>query len=472
MKFSLWNFKEWYSQCGIDLSYIINDNTASISMLASTPSAAEDRMGCAIIRPAEELTDCTGFHTVLQYGSDRILFPVASPAEVWNYGNAMIEQYTDWEDKLLACISSNESIDKLFTCAQEQFPFPFSLILLNGTVYRHSADCIRSFHTEDIHAILSAALKSPHYQPICRTFLFDRAQTFLAETILINQKPFAVLTAYENGRHLQPGHIPIFHALIETFQTYLRFHMQSMLAIHPLSNWYRQCISNDSRQSDPLPAQMSELGWAKTDYYQIASIYLHSGSSSSVLYELSTQLTAASHCCTMTDNSLSVLLHHGSSYPFGGSAALFSQNASAQYCVGLSLPFQGLYSLRDYKQQSVWAAQQASKSGEAIFEMSAHLSEYLLHLCQALPNAQSMIHPDILLLAEADISGNDELLKSLYTYYIYGQSISRTAEMLFIHRNTLRLRLNKIQSLLSVDLDETAVQQQYLLSLMLYPIPQ
>lgn len=51
MNFSLWNFKEWFERQGIDLSYMISDNTASISMLSTTDSASEGRLGCALVQP-------------------------------------------------------------------------------------------------------------------------------------------------------------------------------------------------------------------------------------------------------------------------------------------------------------------------------------------------------------------------------------------------------------------------------------
>ncbi len=65
--------------------------------------------------------------------------------------------------------------------------------------------------------------------------------------------------------------------------------------------------------------------------------------------------------------------------------------------------------------------------------------------------------------------GNDALLHSLYTYYIYGGSISRAAEVLYIHRNTLQQRLNHIRALLPHDIDDPQIRLQYLLSLLLHP---
>ena len=139
MKFSLWNFKEWYERRKLDLSYMISDNTASISLLATSQAAAKGRLGCALVLPAEELTDCTGFHTVLQFGSDRILFPVASPAEVLNEGAAMMESYTCWENALLDRIPANGAVPDFIQLSREVLPFPLALL----TVYRLAGETLK-----------------------------------------------------------------------------------------------------------------------------------------------------------------------------------------------------------------------------------------------------------------------------------------------------------------------------------------
>ena len=467
MKFSLWNFKEWYSSRGIDLSYVITDNTASISMLASSPSAADGRIGCAIVRSAEQCTDCSGFHTVLEYGNDRILFPVASPVEIWNLGNAMIQQYTDWEEELLQCVASFAPIEKLFDISQKQFPFPFSCILANGTILHHSSDYARSLTAAEIQTILSAARKNS--QPICRTFLFDRSQTFLLDQIATENSPIAVLAAYETEQRLSPSHIVVFHVIACCFQLFLQRQMQHTVKTHPFANWLHQSIATAPEQALVPPNQweLDAIKWKENDFYQVASMR-QKADSPAAFSDLCSQLSAASDCYTMTDSGVSVLFHLGSEYQsIPSEQALLSPLCLDKYDVGLSLPFRGLLQVRAFHQQSIWAVAQASTCGQSPFLVSEHSSRYLLQLCHSLPNASAMIHPDMLRLSELDHSGNDDLLKSLYAYYIMGRSISRAADSLYIHRNTLRLRLKKIQSFLSVDLDDADVQQRYLLSLLL-----
>jgi DNA-binding PucR family transcriptional regulator len=65
---------------------------------------------------------------------------------------------------------------------------------------------------------------------------------------------------------------------------------------------------------------------------------------------------------------------------------------------------------------------------------------------------------------EIDQTGQEELLKTLYYYLILGRSGSEAADALCIHRNTLRYRINKIKSILSIDINQPDVINQLLAS--------
>ena len=136
--------------------------------------------------------------------------------------------------------------------------------------------------------------------------------------------------------------------------------------------------------------------------------------------------------------------------------------------IGLSLPFQNLKQLPCFYQQSIQAVKPAQKKEVPLLTIASCLSENILSSCRSLPETPSLIDPTILKLAEADLNESDQLLKTLYTYLICGKSISQTADILFIHRNTLRHRLNKIKTYLPGDLDDCKYAEKLLLSLALY----
>ena len=58
-------------------------------------------------------------------------------------------------------------------------------------------------------------------------------------------------------------------------------------------------------------------------------------------------------------------------------------------------------------------------------------------------------------LRDADRARGSDLLTTLHTYLAHGCLVSETAEALYVHRNTLRKRLARIEQILGVDLSST-----------------
>ena len=61
-------------------------------------------------------------------------------------------------------------------------------------------------------------------------------------------------------------------------------------------------------------------------------------------------------------------------------------------------------------------------------------------------------------LQEYDQAHSTALLHTLCVYLLQEQNLHATARQLFIHRNTLVYRLQRIRTLLQLDLDDAAVR--------------
>lgn len=70
-------------------------------------------------------------------------------------------------------------------------------------------------------------------------------------------------------------------------------------------------------------------------------------------------------------------------------------------------------------------------------------------------------------LAYPDNQMEDELRKTLYTYLSCNSSITKTAEILYLHRNTIKYRLKKCEEILGVDLSDVSNCFQIQLALIL-----
>ena len=73
-------------------------------------------------------------------------------------------------------------------------------------------------------------------------------------------------------------------------------------------------------------------------------------------------------------------------------------------------------------------------------------------------NLRAFIHPMLRRLQEYDQAHSTALLHTLCVYLLQEQNLHATARQLFIHRNPLVYRLQRIRTLLQLDLDDAAVR--------------
>ena len=76
----------------------------------------------------------------------------------------------------------------------------------------------------------------------------------------------------------------------------------------------------------------------------------------------------------------------------------------------------------------------------------------MLELCRERENLMDFCSPMLLKLLDYDRENQTDLMNTLYEYLDCSQNTQLAAERLFIHKNTLLYRLNKIRSIIDNDL--------------------
>ena len=79
----------------------------------------------------------------------------------------------------------------------------------------------------------------------------------------------------------------------------------------------------------------------------------------------------------------------------------------------------------------------------------------------------SLIHENILKLYKYDIDNNTSLGFTLYTYIKCNRSLVICSKELYVHKNTITYRLNKIKDILNDNLDSSSINLNYLHSLLI-----
>ena len=137
-----------------------------------------------------------------------------------------------------------------------------------------------------------------------------------------------------------------------------------------------------------------------------------------------------------------------------------------QLILGVSNGFRGLWQLPGYGQQAKKAMELGRKSKpEAMIHLYQDYSlYYMMELCSGNQALDSFCAPELLRFIDYCQENGSELLETLRVYLQCGRSKSQTAREMYVHLNTIKYRMNQIQAILGLDLNQDDNALKLLLS--------
>lgn len=123
--------------------------------------------------------------------------------------------------------------------------------------------------------------------------------------------------------------------------------------------------------------------------------------------------------------------------------------------IGLSWSFTDIIEFKRYFNQAVASIKQAQRFGQTrkVFDYSDFYYYDLLYNYSGKIPLKYFCHPALQVLRKYDKDNNTELYITLRTYLECNKNHRATAETLFIHRNSLIYRINRINQLIELDLN-------------------
>ena len=132
------------------------------------------------------------------------------------------------------------------------------------------------------------------------------------------------------------------------------------------------------------------------------------------------------------------------------------------YC-GMSNPFGSVVELPQFYRQALRALELgADRAGLYIYKDYA--SEHLAAVFCAKEKPETFCHPAIRMLVAYDRKQKTELAKTLYHFLRCERNVVKTAQEMYLHRNTLSYRMKKIEALTRLDLEDPDTRQYLMLS--------
>ncbi|MHB8076028.1 PucR family transcriptional regulator [Desulfosporosinus fructosivorans] len=133
---------------------------------------------------------------------------------------------------------------------------------------------------------------------------------------------------------------------------------------------------------------------------------------------------------------------------------------------GISRSFTDLTEVREHYLESVEALSLGNivKKQTHLFSYADYLIYDVLNLHVANGKYKKFLHPSLLKLIEYDKNNNTDFVHSFHIYVCNFKNIKDSATVLNIHRNTMFNRIEKIESILNVDLNDVDILFQLYLS--------
>ena len=141
--------------------------------------------------------------------------------------------------------------------------------------------------------------------------------------------------------------------------------------------------------------------------------------------------------------------------------------ARQELVAGVSQPGRNLRSLAARHRQAMKAMQMGAllKGSGPLYYYDNYSVYHALEFCAAQIDLRELCHTAVLTLERYDRKNGTAYMGTLHAYLATGKNVSEAAQALYIHRNTLAKRLEKISDLISVDLEDRETVFHLLFSL-------
>lgn len=302
----------------------------------------------------------------------------------------------------------------------------------------------------------------------------------LSSPIRFRDKMCGRIVVIERDRPLNPGDAQLISILVDELRLPLA---EQRDATEMELNF--DCISSliDGRATNPqsLALQLSSLNWKANSTFKVCKIRLpHTKEYQSTKEQLILE-------SLRRQNTGSAILRNGSYLYMVQDIERFPESQTREalhqlvvynqlYCAE-SLPLQGIHNLHFLREQADYAMDRSEEERHSkndrkeAGEESRHFASFYRYaidylICSGdLGKSMYAVHPGLLKLWYNSQDDPDNSLDTYICYLKNGRSLKKTSEQLFLHRNTLVYRINKMNEQYSLNAEDAYTEDYISLSL-------
>lgn len=245
-----------------------------------------------------------------------------------------------------------------------------------------------------------------------------------------------------------------------------------------LHNYFvTELLNNEIKQPSLLEYRLHQINWKNKGHYLIATLFESKGTFTNTKIQLLSNRIKTffkNYAWTVYNNQIVILLT-GINKDF----SFFMENSNLITFLeqnNLKISFSDFYSnLLDthrYYVQSQFPIRyvKEKQTSDVIFFYENHKLEHVFSILQKETNLSDFYYQKIIDISNYDKTNKTSLLRTLDIYIQHVNNPTVASEKLFIHKNTLFYRINKIKELFSLDLNNGDIrfQIQFTLKLLNY----
>ena len=464
----------------ISEKYIV-DGKMEINGARLLSTAEEIRHDILYIAPArdyfydEKLNNCI----LCVHGLDWLILGSIEINEAFAAVLDIFEKFNTWENMLREAVEHGRDMQHFIDISRYAIPFPIFIIDAFGNIIgfarEYGAGEVDDFwdsivlHGKIHDRVFARSLKDDHDQAIhdwdeTPRIYNTHPRRSIGLYILQNREITGAIDIIEYGRSLSAGTCQLADIFRDAVSSASNKRGQDA-ELRPISSIMQDYLNGKDVDRERLWTHV--LGCVGRQNADLELILLRNTRRADFNYKSNMSFRLANagvecFCMPYDDYVLAVIV-------CGNESALMNRARDLlygdEYFYGVSLPFSSVETMPIALSQAMLAIKIGKKISGTVNKCADYAYAYLLNrLAEDNGLAAGLLHPALTSLKKYDEKHRTSLYGTLYEYLRLDRNVVATAKHLFIHRNSMIYRLQRLENLLNLNLDDINVRMYLMLS--------
>jgi len=397
--------------------------------------------------------------------------------------------YRQWSEKLFDSLSAGKGLDELVQIGHELIGNPMHVFDTSFKVLAFTKDVEvddpewstsqKNGYTsyKSVHKLINERYVEKVEKSKCPTPvppIIHRYPAILSN-ITIDEKIVAQLAVLEYERPFKKSDTD----LIALFANVVSLELQKNIFFQNVSGigyeyFITDLLDGKIKNSRSIDERAKALSWHLKENFFVLTVTAekHNLSNTPLIYlkNLAANLVSDSKA-VLYYHHIVLVINTSRKEPFSeGSMNEFIEFLKANHLkCGISRCFHNLEDIREHYEQSAKAIELGirMKRQDVLLNYEDYAVFHVLDILGAKSDLKKFCHPVIFELIEYDKKNNTNYTESLHIYLSKALDTAESAKALYIHYNTMRFRIEKIQTLMGIDLRDSRLLLHLHLSFMI-----